>query len=63
MASGAETFWEDDSRVTPYICVDGAAAGGGQFVDPSGHRWHGATQVEDIPPQETEKRAGQAVPD
>ncbi len=29
----------------------------GQFVDPSGHRWFVATHVEDVPPEEMDKRA------
>jgi PhnB protein len=33
----------------------------GQFEDPFGHRWHVATHVEDVPPEELEKRAGQAM--
>ena len=31
----------------------------GQFVDPWGHRWNVATHVEDVPPDEMEKRAAQ----
>jgi PhnB protein len=33
----------------------------GQFEDPFGHRWNVATHVEDVPPQEMEKRAKQAM--
>jgi PhnB protein len=29
----------------------------GQFEDPFGHRWNVATHVEDVPPEEMEKRA------
>jgi PhnB protein len=29
----------------------------GQFVDPFGHRWNVASHVEDVPPDEMEKRA------
>jgi len=29
----------------------------GQFVDPFGHKWHVATHVEDVAPEEMEKRA------
>ncbi|MFE7766354.1 VOC family protein [Streptomyces sp. NPDC057438] len=35
----------------------------GQFEDPFGHRWHVATHVEDIPPEEMERRAREAMPD
>jgi PhnB protein len=35
----------------------------GQFEDPYGHRWHVATHVEDIPPEEMQKRAREAMPD
>jgi PhnB protein len=33
----------------------------GQFEDPFGHRWSIATHVEDVPPQEMEKRAAAAM--
>jgi PhnB protein len=33
----------------------------GQFVDPFGHRWSVATHVEDVPPDEMEKRAAAAM--
>jgi PhnB protein len=33
----------------------------GQFQDPFGHRWHVATHVEDVPPEEMEKRAAAAM--
>ncbi|MCF6525441.1 VOC family protein [Streptomyces sp. JJ36] len=33
----------------------------GQFEDPFGHRWNVATHVEDVPPDELEKRAQQAM--
>jgi PhnB protein len=33
----------------------------GQFEDPFGHRWNVATHVEDVPPDEMEKRAAQAM--
>lgn len=33
----------------------------GQFQDPFGHRWHIATHVEDVPPEEMEKRAAAAA--
>ncbi|MEU4728337.1 VOC family protein [Streptomyces sp. NPDC023588] len=33
----------------------------GQFEDPFGHRWSIATHIEDVTPQEMEKRFGQAV--
>ncbi|MFD0275302.1 VOC family protein [Kitasatospora sp. NPDC127111] len=33
----------------------------GQFEDPFGHRWHVATHVEDVPPDELEKRAREAM--
>ncbi|MBP0450733.1 VOC family protein [Kitasatospora sp. RG8] len=33
----------------------------GQFEDPFGHRWHVATHVEDVPPEELEKRAREAM--
>jgi PhnB protein len=32
----------------------------GQFEDPFGHRWSVATHVEDVPPDEMEKRAAEA---
>ena len=33
----------------------------GQFEDPFGHRWNVATHVEDVAPDEMEKRAAQAM--
>ena len=33
----------------------------GQFQDPFGHRWHVATHVEDVPPEEMQKRAADAM--
>ena len=33
----------------------------GQFEDPFGQRWHVATHVEDVPPDEMEQRAAQAM--
>ena len=33
----------------------------GQFTDPFGHRWSIATHVEDVPPEEMEKRAADAM--
>jgi PhnB protein len=33
----------------------------GTFVDPFGHRWHVASHVEDIPPEEMSKRAAEAT--
>ena len=33
----------------------------GQFEDPFGHHWNVATHVEDVPPEEMEKRAAQAM--
>jgi PhnB protein len=33
----------------------------GQFEDPFGHRWNVASHVEDVPPEEMEKRAAQAM--
>ena len=33
----------------------------GQFEDPFGHRWHVATHVEDVPPDEMEKRVAEAM--
>ena len=33
----------------------------GSFEDPFGHQWNVATHVEDIPPDEMEKRAAQAA--
>ena len=33
----------------------------GQFVDPFGHKWFVATHVEDVPPDEMEKRAAAAM--
>ena len=35
----------------------------GSFEDPFGHRWHVATHVEDVPPDEMEKRAATAMSD
>lgn len=32
----------------------------GQFEDPFGHRWNIATHIEDVPPDEMEKRSGEA---
>ena len=33
----------------------------GQFADPFGHKWFVATHVEDVPPDEMEKRAAAAM--
>ncbi len=33
----------------------------GQFEDPFGHKWSVATHVEDVPPEEMEKRAAAAM--
>jgi PhnB protein len=33
----------------------------GQFEDPFGHRWHVATHIEDVPPEEMSRRAAQAM--
>ena len=33
----------------------------GQFVDPFGHKWFVATHVEDVPPEEMQKRAAAAM--
>jgi PhnB protein len=33
----------------------------GQFEDPFGHRWSVGTHVEDVPPEEMEKRAAAAM--
>jgi PhnB protein len=33
----------------------------GQFLDPFGHRWSVATHVEDVPPDEMERRAKEAM--
>jgi PhnB protein len=33
----------------------------GQFEDPFGHRWNVASHVEDVPPDEMEKRAAQMM--
>ncbi|MEU0401500.1 VOC family protein [Streptomyces sp. NPDC006197] len=33
----------------------------GQFEDPFGHRWNLSTHVEDVSPEEMEKRAGEAM--
>jgi PhnB protein len=33
----------------------------GGFEDPFGHRWHVATHVEDVPPEEMEERATEAM--
>ncbi|MHB9863241.1 VOC family protein [Streptomyces sp. YIM S03343] len=33
----------------------------GRFEDPFGHRWNVATHVEDVPPEEMEKRAKEAM--
>ena len=33
----------------------------GQFEDPFGHRWSIATHVEDVPPDEMERRAAEAM--
>lgn len=32
---------------------------GGMFVDPFGHRWHVATHVEDVPPDEMARRSAE----
>lgn len=33
----------------------------GMFIDPFGHKWMVATHVEDVPPQEMERRAAEAM--
>ena len=33
----------------------------GQFEDPYGHRWSVATHVEDVPPEEMQRRAAEAM--
>ena len=33
----------------------------GSFEDPFGHRWHVASHIEDIPPEEMSKRAAEAA--
>ena len=33
----------------------------GQFTDPWGHRWNVASHVEDVPPDEMERRAAEAM--
>jgi PhnB protein len=33
----------------------------GQFEDPFGHKWNVATHVEDVPPDEMERRAAEAM--
>jgi PhnB protein len=33
----------------------------GQFEDPFGHRWSVATHVEDVPPDEMERRAAEMM--
>ncbi len=33
----------------------------GQFEDPFGHRWNVATHVEDVPPEQMEQRAAEAM--
>lgn len=33
----------------------------GQFEDPFGHRWSVATHMEDVPPEEMEKRSAEAM--
>jgi PhnB protein len=33
----------------------------GQFIDPFGHRWNVATHIEDVPPDEMDRRAAAAM--
>jgi PhnB protein len=33
----------------------------GQFEDPFGHRWNVASHVEDVPPEEMERRAAEVM--
>jgi PhnB protein len=33
----------------------------GQFEDPFGHRWSVASHVEDVPPEEMERRAAESM--
>jgi PhnB protein len=33
----------------------------GQFMDPFGHKWHVASHIEDVPPDEMAKRAAEAT--
>jgi PhnB protein len=33
----------------------------GQFLDPFGHKWHVASHIEDVPPDEMAKRAAEAT--
>ena len=34
----------------------------GSFLDPFGHKWHVATHVEDVPPDEMSRRAAEMMP-
>jgi PhnB protein len=34
---------------------------GGEFEDPFGHRWSVATHVEDVPPEEMDRRAAEMM--
>ena len=51
--AGAEAVKEPDDR----FYGDRVA----MFDDPFGHRWNVATHIEDVPPEEMEKRAAQAL--
>jgi hypothetical protein len=53
----------DELGDTPVTAVEDQFYGDrtGQFVDPFGHRWSVATHVEDVPPEDMEKRAAEAM--
>lgn len=61
-------------RVTPYLVIDGvsdamelycsvlgAGERPGSFEEPWGHRWTVATHVEDLAPEEMERRAAEVM--
>ena len=51
------TYWpREDRKVEDQFYGDRS----GQFEDPYGHRWSVATHVEDVSPEEMQRRAAEA---
>jgi PhnB protein len=60
-----DAVWQKavDAGATPTRKVEDQFYGdrSGGFEDPFGHHWHISTHVEDVPPDEMERRAAQAM--
>jgi PhnB protein len=60
-----DAVWQKavDAGATPTRKVENQFYGdrSGNFEDPFGHRWHISTHVEDVPPDEMERRAAEAL--